>query len=116
MKIRNKFSTLNIMEMNEHEYYFEELFYQENLNFIKNVIKNNRGIKFKRPAVNKKYADKWFMIVSPSFKKGYRYRLTLFDHLGIFGHTDFKNIDDLAKKIIEEIPDEQQYIVPLEVI
>jgi hypothetical protein len=118
MKLENNFGRKSIFEMTEVEIEFDSYFCDLNLIHLEKLVKNHRGLKFKRPNnFDDERSDEWFLIVSPSFEPDYEYRITYFDHRGVSSHFDCINYKDVARRLsMSELPHLQEYLTPLEVI
>ena len=89
-----------------------------NLIYVEKLVKKHRAIKFKRPHSFDEDKNKdWFLIVSPSLEPDYKYRITYFDHRGVSSHFDCKTSNEVARRLLmSDLPDLQEYLIPLEVI
>lgn len=118
MNLKKNFGRKSIFEMSEEEMKFDSLACDLNVEYIEKLVINYRALKFKRPhSFGESKNEDWFLIISTSFECDYKYRITYFDHRGVSGHYDCINENEVARTLMmNDLPDLQEYLIPLEVI
>jgi len=106
-------TTKSIFEMTDKQRNIDGWADELDLKYITELIKNNKGLRFKREIPD----DKSYVLVSPNFNDDERpYRVTYIDQYGPSGHSEHQNAELAARDVISELPYKQKNLIPKEVI
>ena len=106
-------TTKSIFEMTDKQRNVDGWAAELDLEYITELIKNNKGLRFKREIPD----DQSYVLVSPNFNDDERpYRVTYIDQYGPSGHSEHQNAELAARDVITELPYKQKNLIPKEVI